>query len=164
MKAYRATFPLAAMCRVLGLSPSGYYGWLTRPPSYRARRDIELQGKILLIWRQRGDLWLPSDPAQTKRRRFPSTAGVIRSCHRLLAVVFASSTNYRRHGVCAYIAAWDVHRARLFGEVVGKISIVALLDRYDEEGIPGLEDRALARPAAKPDHARARGRGRAPYA
>ena len=32
---------------------------------------------------------------------------------------------YRRHGVCAYIAAWDVHRARLFGEVVGKISIVA---------------------------------------
>jgi hypothetical protein len=32
---------------------------------------------------------------------------------------------YRRHGVCAYIAAWDVHRARLFGEVVDKISIVA---------------------------------------
>ena len=32
---------------------------------------------------------------------------------------------YRRHGVCAYIAAWDVHRARLFGDVVAKISIVA---------------------------------------
>jgi len=32
---------------------------------------------------------------------------------------------YRRHGVCAYIAAWDVHRARLFGKVVKKISIVA---------------------------------------
>lgn len=32
---------------------------------------------------------------------------------------------YRRHGVCAYIAAWDVHRARLFGDVVKKISIVA---------------------------------------
>lgn len=32
---------------------------------------------------------------------------------------------YRRHGVCAYIAAWDVHRARLFGDVVQKISIVA---------------------------------------
>ena len=33
---------------------------------------------------------------------------------------------YRRHGVCAYIAAWDVHRARLFGNVLGKIiSIVA---------------------------------------
>ena len=32
---------------------------------------------------------------------------------------------YRRHGVCAYIAAWDVHRAPLFGNVLGKISIVA---------------------------------------
>lgn len=30
---------------------------------------------------------------------------------------------YRRHGVCAYVAAWDVHRARLFGKVVKKISI-----------------------------------------
>lgn len=32
---------------------------------------------------------------------------------------------YRRHGVAAYLAAWDVHRARIFGEVVPKISIVA---------------------------------------
>lgn len=32
---------------------------------------------------------------------------------------------YRRHGVCAYIAAWDVHHARLFGDVVEKISIPA---------------------------------------
>ena len=32
---------------------------------------------------------------------------------------------YRRHGVCAYLAAWDVHRARLFGRVVKKIAIAA---------------------------------------
>lgn len=32
---------------------------------------------------------------------------------------------YRRHGVCAYLAAWDVHRAKLFGNVVDKISISA---------------------------------------
>jgi len=32
---------------------------------------------------------------------------------------------YRRHGVGAYLAAWDVHRARLFGKVVKKISIEA---------------------------------------
>lgn len=32
---------------------------------------------------------------------------------------------YRRHGVCAYLAAWDVHRARLFGRVEDRISIVA---------------------------------------
>ena len=50
MKAYRAVFPLAAMCRVLGLSPSGYYGWLNRPPSARARRDTELKVRIMAIW------------------------------------------------------------------------------------------------------------------
>ncbi len=57
MKAHRAEFPLTAMCRVLGLSPSGYYDWLTRPPSDRARRDVELQGKILLIWGGSGETY-----------------------------------------------------------------------------------------------------------
>lgn len=35
------------------------------------------------------------------------------------------SSDYRRHGTCAYLAAWDVHRAALFGRVVPKISIEA---------------------------------------
>ncbi len=30
---------------------------------------------------------------------------------------------YRRHGTCAYQAAWDVHQARLFGHVVGRSTI-----------------------------------------
>ena len=34
-------------------------------------------------------------------------------------------TDYQRHGTCAYIAAWDVHRAVLFGQVKAKISIAA---------------------------------------
>jgi hypothetical protein len=34
-------------------------------------------------------------------------------------------SEYKRHGICAYLAAWDVHRARLFGEVVNSISIAA---------------------------------------
>lgn len=32
---------------------------------------------------------------------------------------------YRRHGGWAYVAAWDVHRARLVGNVISKISIPA---------------------------------------
>ncbi len=34
-------------------------------------------------------------------------------------------TDYQRHGTCAYIAAWDVHRAALFGRVSAKISMLA---------------------------------------
>ena len=46
MKTNQAEFPVRVMCRVLGLSPSGYYAWLKRPPSARARRDAELVVKI----------------------------------------------------------------------------------------------------------------------
>ena len=52
MKAYRARFPIRVMCRVLGLSPSGYYAWLKRPPSKRVRRDRTLRETIVWIWNQ----------------------------------------------------------------------------------------------------------------
>ena len=50
MKAHRAEFPIRVMCRVLGLSPSGYYAWLKRTPSAHARRDAELRVKIRESW------------------------------------------------------------------------------------------------------------------
>ena len=39
-------FPVAAMCRTLGLSTSGYYDWLDRPPSQRAVANEALLGRI----------------------------------------------------------------------------------------------------------------------
>ncbi len=52
MKTNQADFPVRVLCRVLGLSPSGYYAWLAREPSARAQRDWELRQKIETIWRQ----------------------------------------------------------------------------------------------------------------
>ena len=46
MSAHQAQYPIRAMCRVLGLSASGYYAWLKRGPSARALRDVELLEKI----------------------------------------------------------------------------------------------------------------------
>jgi putative transposase len=40
------------MCGALGVSPSGYYAWLDRKPSDRARRDEELTVKIETIWKE----------------------------------------------------------------------------------------------------------------
>ena len=57
MKAHRAEFPLAAMCRVLDLSPREYYDWLQRPPSARARRDAEIQARIGAIWAGSGETY-----------------------------------------------------------------------------------------------------------
>jgi putative transposase len=37
------------MCRVLAVSASGYYAWLKRPPSARARADAELTARIRAI-------------------------------------------------------------------------------------------------------------------
>jgi putative transposase len=43
---YRATYPIAAMCRVLGVSESGFHAWASRVPSQRARSDAVLMERI----------------------------------------------------------------------------------------------------------------------
>ena len=45
----KAAHDVATMCRVLGVSPSGYYAWRTRPPSARAQADQGLLTHIRAI-------------------------------------------------------------------------------------------------------------------
>ena len=42
----RAGYPVRMMCRLLQVSPSGYYAWRARPESLRGKRDRELMARI----------------------------------------------------------------------------------------------------------------------
>ncbi len=45
----KANYPVAVLCRMLGVSKSGYYAWRSRPPSERRRQDALLTEKIRQI-------------------------------------------------------------------------------------------------------------------
>jgi putative transposase len=49
VSAHQAEFPIATICRVLGISCSGYYAWRTRSPSRRARSDTVLTETVRTI-------------------------------------------------------------------------------------------------------------------
>ena len=46
IEAEKTSFPVQFMCRMLGVSRSGYYDWRDRPPSARNRADAALTEKI----------------------------------------------------------------------------------------------------------------------
>jgi len=48
----RSLYPIRLMCRLLRVSPSGYYAWRVRPESRRARDDRELMGAVRRIHAQ----------------------------------------------------------------------------------------------------------------
>ena len=52
MKAHQALWPIVTQCRVLEVSPSGYYAWLKRPPSARAQSDAAI-GDALEVYFER---------------------------------------------------------------------------------------------------------------
>jgi putative transposase len=49
VKANQALHRTATLCRVLGVSPSGYYAWRQRRPSRRAQTDAVLLERIRAI-------------------------------------------------------------------------------------------------------------------
>ena len=67
MRANQAKYPVRRMCRLLGVSPSGYYAWSRRSSSQRARADAELLKRIQAIYeRSRGTYGAPRIQAELR--------------------------------------------------------------------------------------------------
>jgi len=67
VSAHQAFYPIATMCRVLEVSPSGYYAWRHRPRSRRARENSVLVEWIKAIHaRSRGTYGAPRIHAELK--------------------------------------------------------------------------------------------------
>jgi len=54
---HRGIWPLKWMCEVLDVSPSGFYSWLGRPPSRRAREDEVLVSQIRRSFAESGETY-----------------------------------------------------------------------------------------------------------
>ena len=98
---HRGIWPARWICEALGVSPAGFYGWLTRPPSDRSRSDDALSAKVRAsflasdrtygarrVWRDMLDegiscglhrierlMRLQALRARPRRRRLPSDLG-----------------------------------------------------------------------------------------
>ncbi len=72
MTAHQAVHPVAALCRTLGVSPSGYYAWRKRPLSPRARADVEVTAQIEAVHRDsRGTYGAPRIHAELTAAGIP---------------------------------------------------------------------------------------------
>lgn len=52
VKAHQAIWPVVTQCRVLDVSPSGFYAWLKRSPSKRRQADLALGDRIEALHRE----------------------------------------------------------------------------------------------------------------
>jgi len=57
IKQYRDKFPVAVMCRVLNVSKSGFYGWLKRPESKRAKRTRAIHAAVRTVYENSGQIY-----------------------------------------------------------------------------------------------------------
>ena len=95
MSVHRAEFPIATMCRVLGISSSGYYAWTTRAPSRRARSNAALTKTVRTIHAvSRGTYGAPRVHAELAANGIPASTNRVARLMRNASVVGVSRRKF----------------------------------------------------------------------
>jgi putative transposase len=90
----RTTFPVTLMCRTLGVSPSGFWAWIKRPPSARTLADRALTAQIREIHTDsRGTYGMPRVHAEL---RFAGTRCSRKRVARLMRAAGLEGVHRRR--------------------------------------------------------------------
>ena len=103
----RVGYPIRMMCRLLSVSPSGYYGWRTRPQSSRGRENRKLTAEIRTIHAESdGTYGSPRMWDELNDRGFGCSLNRVSRLMRLAGICGVPKRKYRRttdsdHG-------WDV--------------------------------------------------------
>ena len=72
--AEKASFPVAALCRLLGVTRQGYYAYVSRPPSERLKRERALQQRVQQVHAEsRGTYGSPRVLATLQQRGEPAS-------------------------------------------------------------------------------------------
>lgn len=131
---HRREFNLRLMCRVLEVSPSGYYAFLKRPPSWHALIDEVLMAHVRIAHRASGatygaprvrqDLQAEGLPAGTKRiARLMREDGLVARRRTGRRVVTTDSTHAEPIAPNLVARQFDVHGVALNQVWVADISV-----------------------------------------
>jgi hypothetical protein len=95
---HQADYPIASMCRLLGVSSSGYYSWMKRRPSRRAETDAELVKEIRAAHTASRGHWDTSTfIADLRQDGLVAPACSMASCSSPTRAVAGSHADTRRH-------------------------------------------------------------------
>ncbi len=118
--AEKATHAVRCLCRVLHVTPSGYYAWATRPPSRRHREDVQLKARIRAIHTaSRGTYGSPRIYEQLRQDGFPAGRARVARLLRDMGLIGLPVKRFRRttdsahhHPVAANVLARDFDAAQ----------------------------------------------------
>lgn len=102
------------MCRTFGVSPSGYYAWVDRPPSRRAIDDAGLVEKIRTVYgNSRQTYGSPRVHAALRRQGEQVSRRRVERLIRTEGIRACSTRLYRsRPGLARFLASWKVGHMR----------------------------------------------------